>query len=90
VYIMERTQIYLTEREQARLRELSEASGKSQSELIRDAIDRVYLDQPSIAERLDLLRASRGAWKARDSEPALRSGRRLALVRKASSDRARQ
>jgi hypothetical protein len=74
---MERTQIYLTEREHQRLRELSEASGKTQSELIRDAIDQVYLAQPSVDERLAFLQASHGAWKRARSIPSLRSGRRL-------------
>jgi Ribbon-helix-helix protein, copG family len=74
---MERTQIYLTEREHQRLRELSETSGKTQSELIRDAIDRVYLTEHSVDERLAFLHASHGAWKQERIIPSLRSGRRL-------------
>ena len=36
---MVRTQIYLTEREQKALRSMSSLTGKSQSELIREALD---------------------------------------------------
>lgn len=38
---MIRTQIYLTEQEQTALRGLSSKTGKTQSQLIREAIDRL-------------------------------------------------
>ena len=64
VYIMRRTQIYLTE-EQGRLLEArSRSTGRGISELIRDAIDQVYRRQrePARAERARLARQTAGAW----------------------------
>lgn len=40
---MIRTQIYLTEQEQIALRGLSSKTGKTQSQLIREAIDRLLI-----------------------------------------------
>jgi hypothetical protein len=77
---MERTQIYLTEREHERLQQLSRSLGKSQSELIRDAIDRVYLPEITLEERLALLQASRGGWKGERPSVDLRSARRMRAV----------
>lgn len=62
---MIRTQIYLTEHEQTALKALTRQTGKSQSELIRDAVDRL-LAQFDSRSRLDKLRAARGMWKNRD------------------------
>lgn len=62
---MIRTQIYLTEQEQTALKALTRQTGKSQSELIRDAVDRL-LAQFDSRSRLDKLRAARGMWKNRD------------------------
>lgn len=62
---MIRTQIYLTEQEQTALKALTRQTGKSQSELIRDAVDRL-LAQLDSRSRLDKLRAARGMWKNRD------------------------
>ncbi len=81
---MDRTQIYLTREESQRLRELSEASGKTQSALIREAIDRVYLHGASSDERLAALKTSHGAWKGERPVPQMRSGRRLKLVARAA------
>jgi len=68
---MVRTQIYLTEKERTSLRLLAEQTGKTQSQLIRDAVDRLIesLDQQN---RLYLLRQARGMWKDRDDLPDLR------------------
>lgn len=62
---MIRTQIYLTEQEQTALKALTQQTGKSQSELIRDAVDKL-LAQFDSRSRLDKLRAARGMWKNRD------------------------
>ncbi|MDP2784258.1 MAG: ribbon-helix-helix protein, CopG family [Sulfurimicrobium sp.] len=62
---MIRTQIYLTEQEQTALKALTQQTGKSQSELIRDAVDRL-LAQFDSRSRLDKLRVARGMWKNRD------------------------
>ena len=64
-YIMRRTQIYLSE-EQGRLLEArSKATGRTISQLIRAAIDSVYLRRRSLsrAERIRLARATAGSWK---------------------------
>jgi Arc/MetJ-type ribon-helix-helix transcriptional regulator len=61
--MMIRTQIYLTERQQQELRRLAGELGESQSELIREAIDRLI--QEKRPDRLTLLRAARGMWKDR-------------------------
>lgn len=61
---MERTQIYLTERERDALRALAARLGRSQSALIRDAVDR-YIDRYQEGNRLDLLRRGRGLWANR-------------------------
>ena len=58
---MERTQIYLTEEERRALKSLGARLGRSQSALIRDAIDR-YVDRYQEGNRLDLLRQARGLW----------------------------
>ncbi len=65
---MVRTQIYLTEKERTSLQLLAEQTGKTQSQLIRDAIDRLIgsLDKQN---RLYLLRQARGMWKDRDDLP---------------------
>ncbi|MDP6547123.1 MAG: ribbon-helix-helix domain-containing protein [Phycisphaerae bacterium] len=62
---MVRTQVYLTEREREELAALSEATGKTQSELIRQAVD--SLIEQSAAKRRDaVLRRAAGMWKDRD------------------------
>lgn len=61
---MIRTQIYLTEQEQTALEALTRQTGKSQSELIRDAVDSLIARFDS-GSRLDKLRAARGMWKDR-------------------------
>ena len=65
---MVRTQIYLTEGEQEALRTLSRRTGKSQSELIRQAIDEM-IDRLSPGRRQLLLREARGMWGSRDDLP---------------------
>lgn len=65
---MVRTQIYLTEREQEGLRGLAKATGKTQSELIRAAIDR-FLQSAAPDDRLARLRGARGLWAGRAELP---------------------
>jgi len=65
---MERTQIYLTEREKKALRAMARRLGKTQSELIRTAVDR-FVDREDQGSRLELLRAARGMWLTRADLP---------------------
>ena len=62
---MVRTQVYLTERERSELAALAKATGKKQSELIREAVDRLI--EQSIAKR-PLFRSEKEArrlWQTR-------------------------
>jgi len=81
VYIMERTQIYLTGEETRALDARAKESGRSKSQLIREAIDEAYLtvkrDRKAL---LRDIRAAAGAWKGRRESGAeyvdrLRPGR---------------
>jgi predicted transcriptional regulator len=64
-YIMTRTQIYLSEEETRALQREARASGRSKSQLIREAIDRVYLQANDSSKLIRALGASAGAWKRR-------------------------
>lgn len=65
---MVRTQIYLTETEQHALRVLSRRTGRSQSELIREAID-ALLAHSDPGDRRSLLKQARGLWRERKDLP---------------------
>jgi len=65
---VERTQIYLTANERKALRALGRRLGRSQSALIRDAVDR-YIDRYQEGNRLDLLRRGRAIWAKRRDLP---------------------
>lgn len=85
---MTRTQIYLTEAEQLALRALARATGKTQSELIRSAIDRFVASFDEDAKRKALMAAA-GIWKRRADLPDFGSIRREA-DRRLSTRRARR
>ncbi len=72
---MRRTQIYLTEREQTAVRSIARRLGKTQSEVIRTAVDR-FIDRETRADRLELLRSARGLWKDRRDLPETAALRR--------------
>ena len=61
---MVRTQIYLTERQRDELAAIAKAAGKKQSELIREAVDRL-IDQEGRGRRETVLREAAGIWKRR-------------------------
>ena len=64
-YIMQRTQIYLTEEQGHLLKSRSRATGCTVSELIRAAIDGAYAPRHELttADRIRLARRTAGAWK---------------------------
>ena len=65
---MVRTQIYLTDRQRAELEIISKTLGKKQSELIREAVDRL-IDQTGRSRRESILREAAGIWKDRTDLP---------------------
>ena len=69
---MVRTQIYLTERQRNELAAIAKTVGKKQSELIREAIDRL-IDQTSKDHRELVLREAAGIWKDRTDLPDFKS-----------------
>jgi hypothetical protein len=84
---MERTQIYLDERETAALDRVAAETGRTRSDLIREAVAIAYLGSPivSVDAATSALELSAGAWKGRKTDGAhyverLRRGRRLARL----------
>ena len=73
---MLRTQIYLTEKERSSLITLAAASGKSQSELIREAVDRL-IAQFGETRRREVIDNAAGMWKHRKDIPDFREIRQL-------------
>ena len=71
---MVRTQIYLTELQRNELATIAKTVGKKQSELIREAIDRL-IDQVSSGRRELVLREAAGIWKDRKDLPDFRATR---------------
>lgn len=65
---VERTQIYLTDKEKKALRSIARRLGKTQSEVIRAAVDR-FIERESMGGTIDLLRSGRGLWKDRRDLP---------------------
>lgn len=64
-YIMERTQIYLTRRESSALARLSKETGRTRSQLIREAITAQYLGRADGDELTAALDATAGLWADR-------------------------
>ena len=71
---MVRTQIYLTERQRDELAAIAKAAGKKQSELIREAVDRL-IDQEGRGRRETVLRQAAGIWKDRTDLPDFKATR---------------
>jgi len=71
---MIRTQIYLTEHQRDELAAIAKTAGKKQSELIREAIDRL-IDQSGRSRREVVLREAAGIWKNRKDLPDFKAMR---------------
>jgi len=71
---MVRTQIYLTDHQRDELAAIAKTVGKNQSELIREAVDRL-IDEESHTRREAVLRDAAGMWKDRDDLPDFRARR---------------
>ncbi|MBW1943325.1 MAG: ribbon-helix-helix protein, CopG family [Deltaproteobacteria bacterium] len=71
---MVRTQIYLTERQRDELSAIAKTEGKKQSELIREAVDRL-IDQSGRSRREVVLREAAGIWKDRTDLPDFKTTR---------------
>jgi len=69
---MVRTQIYLTEHQREELANIAKSAGKKQSELIREAIDRL-INQSGSSHRKLVLREAAGIWKDRTDLPDFKS-----------------
>jgi predicted transcriptional regulator len=65
MYTMQRTQIYLSAADLARLDREAERTGRSRSRLIRDAIERSYPEKISQAEFERIMDEVAGSWKDR-------------------------
>ena len=65
---MVRTQIYLTQQERVGLTELSKSTGKSSSEIIREAID-YFLGNRNSSSKKMILKRMAGIWKNRKDIP---------------------
>ena len=72
---MLRTQIYLTEQEQYALRDIAGRTGKSQSALIREAVDRM-IEQNGTTSRARIMAEAAGIWQNRDDLPDFSALRR--------------
>jgi hypothetical protein len=68
---MIRTQIYLTDKQRAELSAMAKDSGKKQSEIIREAIDRL-IHQTGQSRKKTALREAAGIWKNRKDLPDFR------------------
>ncbi len=71
---MVRTQVYLTEHQRNELAVMAKASGRKQSELIREAIDRL-IAQLSNRQREAVLQATAGIWRDRTDLPDFKATR---------------
>lgn len=65
---MVRMQVYLTLEEQAKIQWLSSETGKTKSELVRQAIES-FFDQFPGTDRKKFLRQAKGLWKDRQDLP---------------------
>jgi metal-responsive CopG/Arc/MetJ family transcriptional regulator len=69
---MIRTQIYLTDKQRSELAAIAKNLGKKQSEIIREAIDRL-IDQGGQNRKKITLQKAAGIWKNRTDLPDFRA-----------------
>ena len=69
---MIRTQIYLTDKQRSELSVIAKNLGKNQSEIIREAIDRL-IDQAGRNRKESALQKAAGIWRNRKDLPDFRS-----------------
>ena len=71
---MVRTQIYLTEHQRDELAAIAKTVGKKQSELIREAVDRLIEEEGQVKRKM-VLRQAAGMWKDRTDLPDFKTTR---------------
>jgi len=69
------TEINLTEQERGALREIAERTGKSQGELVREAVERLIREFQRDDDRSQM-QQGRGIWKTRQDLPVTQDLRR--------------
>jgi hypothetical protein len=69
------TDLNLTEQERSALQEISRLTGKTEDELIREAVGQLIAEFQN-ENRLALIQKAKGIWKDRDDLPALGDLRR--------------
>ncbi len=69
---MIRTQIYLTDKQRAEISVISKKLGKKQSEIIREAIDRL-IEQAGQNRKESVLQEAAGIWKNSKDLPDFRT-----------------
>jgi predicted DNA-binding protein len=72
-YTVDRTQIYLTPDENAALERESIKTGKTRSQLIREAIDEKYGTRRSLEEFMAALNGAFGLWANPEGEAAVKA-----------------
>jgi len=78
---MQRTNIYLEERQTEALDRLAEADGLSRAELIRRIIDRAIFGEDDLAADLAAIEASYGVWPDAESSDRAPGAREEHLAR---------
>lgn len=76
---MVRTQIYLEAEQVEALRRLAAQTGRRQSALIREAVDRLIAQEPPRDDRLTRLRRAFGAWADQDDIDEIMADNRRSL-----------
>ncbi len=85
-YTVDRTQIYLTPDENAALERESIKTGKTKSQLIREAIDEKYGTSRSLDEFMAALNGAFGLWDNPEGEAAVKA---IHAARRAEARRTR-